>query len=253
MTDDIFYHLGFGKSSIKEQNLDSCIISGDPERAEVIATNHLKEARCISSHRGLKFFVGKTASGKHIISGTSGMGAPSLSIVVSELFMLGIRNFIRVGTSGSIQRHVKAGDLVVSQASLCAQGTANDIAPISFPAAADPELSLALFRSAQELKFKTHIGVTASVDSFYEGQERYDGAKKKLLRKNIGLMEEYRELGILNFEMESGTLFKMGLVYGFKAACICAVVAERAQSEKVDQSKISEAVDHAIKVAVNCL
>ena len=42
-----------------------------------------------------------------------------------------------------------------------------------------------------------------------------------------GVTEEYRRLGILNYEMEAGTLFKMGLVYGFAAGCVCAVLAER--------------------------
>jgi uridine phosphorylase len=50
--------------------------------------------------------------------------------------------------------------------------------------------------------------------------------------------------------MESGTLFKMASVYGFRAACICAVVAQRVDSEQVILEKKDTAVQNAIKVAV---
>lgn len=253
MTSEVFYHLGFGQKSFSGKAPTTCILSGDPERAERIAKEHLKNSSLLSEHRGLKFFSGETPSGELVISGTSGMGASSMSIIVNELYMLGVRKIIRVGTSGSIQASVKTTDIVISQAALCTQGAADDIAPRAFPAAADPKLSLALCEAANELKLRFHMGVTASVDTFYEGQERSDGAKSSLMRKHQGLIEEYRNLGVLNFEMESGSLFKMGLVYGFQAACVCAIIAERNKSESVEREKIAESVDNAIQVAVKSI
>ena len=59
----------------------------------------------------------------------------------------------------------------------------------------------------------------ASVDTFFEGQERSESsANPHLLRRLRGMIDEYQGLGVLNFEMEAGTLFKMGAVYGFAAA-----------------------------------
>ena len=75
-------------------------------------------------------------------------------------------------------------------------------------------------------------------------------ANKTLLRHLQGVTDEYRALGILNFEMESGTLFKMGGVYGFAAACVCAVIANRTQSEHPDLDAKDRAVRDAIRVAL---
>ena len=53
--------------------------------------------------------------------------------------------------------------------------------------------------------------------------------------------------------MEAGTLLKMGSVYGFQAGCICAVVAQRNDSEDVVLEAKDEAVRQAIQVAVGAL
>ncbi len=74
-----------------------------------------------------------------------------------------------------------------------------------------------------------------------------------LLRSLQGMTEEYRQLGILNFEMEAGTLFKMGLVYGFAAGCVCAVLAERLVAEEVDMSVKQSAEAAAVQVALKAL
>ena len=50
--------------------------------------------------------------------------------------------------------------------------------------------------------------------------------------------------------MEAGTLFKMGSVYGFQAACVCGVVAQRTESEEVVLGGKDTAVENAIRVAV---
>lgn len=50
--------------------------------------------------------------------------------------------------------------------------------------------------------------------------------------------------------MEAGTLFKMGSVYGFRAACVCGVVAQRTESEEVVLEGKDAAVEHAIQVAL---
>jgi uridine phosphorylase len=163
---------------------------------------------------------------------------------------LGIRQVIRVGTCGSIQDDIPAGSVVISQAALCRQGAANDIAPVEYPAVADPFLTVALVQAARELGVEYHLGITASVDTFYEGQERIDSANPYLMRYLQGITAEYRRLNILNYEMECGTLFKMAGVYQFAAACICGVIAQRTSSEEVLLEQKEDAIENAIAVAV---
>jgi uridine phosphorylase len=248
--DDRLYHIGFGQDDLGSQPPTIALLSGDPERARLIGQNYLQDVRLLSENRGLSSYLGSLPNGRKILSATSGMGAPSLSIVVNELVQVGIRQIIRIGTCGSIQAHVPVGSLVITSAALCRQGAANDIAPVEYPAAADPFLTVALVKAAQELEVEHYVGITASVDTFYEGQERTDSANPYLLRSLQGITEEYRRLNILNYEMECGTLFKMAGVYNFAAACICGVVAQRSVGENVILEQKDVAVKNAIAVAV---
>jgi uridine phosphorylase len=246
----VLYHIGFGKEDLGEQPPTTVLLCGDPKRASLISQFYLQSSHLLSDNRGLNSYIGTLHNGKPIISATSGIGAPSLSIVVNELIQIGIRQIIRVGTCGSIQDYVLPGSIVISSAALCQQGAANDIAPVEYPAAADPFLTVAIAKAAKKLGVEHHIGITASVDTFYEGQERTDSANPYLIRKLHGITQEYRYLNILNYEMECGTLFKMASVYGFKASCVCAVIAQRTLSEEVIVECKDVAIDNAIKVAL---
>jgi uridine phosphorylase len=248
------YHIGFGREDLGTSPPAIAFLSGDPDRARHIAQTYLRNGRILSENRGLNSYLGYLSNGQPLLSATSGMGAPSLSIVVNELIQVGIAQIIRIGTCGSIQPQVKVGSIVITQASLCRQGAANDIAPVEYPAAADPFLTVALVEAAASLGFEYHLGITASVDTFYEGQERTDSsANPYLLRHLQGITEEYQKLNVLNYEMESGTLFKMAGVYGFAAACVCGVVAQRAESETVVLEQKEEAVERAIQTAVRAM
>jgi uridine phosphorylase len=248
-----FYHIGFGREDLGESPPLLAFLSGDPERARHIAQDApgVTLERKLSENRGLNSYLARLPNGRPFLSATSGMGAPSLAIVVNELAQVGIRAIIRVGTSGSIQPDVAMGSVVISRAALARQGAADDIAPREYPAAANPFLTLALVNAARTLNVDWHIGVTASVDTFFEGQERLESSHNKaLLRSLRGVTEEYRNLGVLNFEMESGTLFKMGGVYHVATACICAIIAARTQSEAPDLAAKDRAVRDAIRVAL---
>ncbi len=142
------------------------------------AETYLQNARLLSDYRGLNSYLGYLDNSTPILLATSGMGAPSLSIVVNELIQVGIKTIIRIGTCGAIQNRIKIGDIIISQAALCRQGAANDIAPPEYPAVADPFLTVALVKSAQFLGVNYHVGITASV---YLPWESYNSAK--LLRE----------------------------------------------------------------------
>lgn len=247
----MFYHIGFSKQDLGKNPPEIALLSGEPERSRHIAYTYLQNVKLLSEYRGLHSYLGYLANGKPLLISTSGMGAPSLSIVVNELVQVGIKKIIRIGTCGSIQPHVKVGSVVISQGALCRQGAANDIAPLEYPAVADPFLTVALVTTAQKLQYSYHLGITASVDTFYEGQERSESSANPHLQSWLsGITTQYRNLNILNYEMEAGTLFKIASVYGFAAACICAVVAQRNEGENILIQEKKLAVARAIEIAV---
>ena len=248
------YHIGFGKSDLGGNIPKTVLLSGEPERSQYIAHTYLQNVKLLSEYRGLNSYLGNLSDGKPVLIATSGMGASSLSIVVNELVQVGIKQFIRIGTCGSIQPNVSVGSIVVSQAALCRQGAALDIAPPEYPAVSDPYLTLGLVETARKLNIPYHLGITASVDTFYEGQERTESSANPYLQSWLtGITATYRNLNILNYEMEAGTLLKMAGVYGFAAACVCAVVAQRTEAETIVVADKDSTVNKAIEVAVGSL
>ncbi|MGD0211576.1 MAG: uridine phosphorylase [Desulfomonilia bacterium] len=215
MADAPKYHIGFSQSDLGADPPLCVLLCGDPDRIRKIAGGFpgIKQVRLLSEKRGLVSFFASTEQGMPLLLATSGMGAPSMSIVVNELYQVGIRLIIRVGTTGSIQE--------------------------------------ALVKAARELGVDWHLGITASVDTFFEGQGRtLTSANTHLLRRLQGITEEYAHLNILNYEMECGTLFKMAGVYGFAAGCVCAVIDDRTTGEAVDLSVKDKAESDAIRVAL---
>ncbi len=248
------YHIGFETAALGDNQPEIALLSGEPERTGKIAHTYLQNVKLLSKYRGLHSYLGDLSPHQAILVATSGMGAPSTSIVVNELIQIGIKKIIRIGTCGSIQSHVKVGDIVISQAALCRQGAANDIAPLEYPAVADPFLTVALVETAQKLGINYHLGITASVDTFYEGQERIESSANPNLQSHLlGITEQYRNLNILTYEMEAGTLLKMGGVYGFKVACVCAVVAQRNHQENIVVADKDLAVSRAIEVVIKTI
>jgi uridine phosphorylase len=245
------YHVGFGLDDLPSPAPTFAFLSGDPDRARRVAFDNCTDVKVLSEHRGLNSYIG-FLDGVAVLSCTSGMGGPSTSIVVNELAQLGVKTIVRIGTTGSIQPHVFPGSVVITQASLSRHGAANDIAPVEYPAAADPFVTVALVEAARAVGVDHHLGVTASVDTFFEGQERTaSSANPTLLRSMQGVTAEYRALGILNYEMESGTLLKQCLVYGIRAGCVLAVVAQRTEAERVVLDVKDTAERAAIAVAVS--
>ena len=248
------YHIGFGLDDLTQLGKPGptlVLLSGDPNRSRHIAHERLTNAITLSENRGLHAYLAMLPNGKPVICATSGMGGPSASIVLNELAQIGMRTIIRVGTTGSIQAHVPVGSVVISSGALRRQGAALDIAPIEYPAIADPFLTVALASAAGSAGIEHYVGITASVDTFFEGQERTaSSANPVLLRRLVGMTEEYRSLGILNYEMEAATVFTACSVYAMSAGCVCGVIAQRTVGENVVFAQKNNAIEDAITVAI---
>src|SRR5206468_11160313 len=101
------------------------LLPGDPNRATRIAERFdggLAATRRVNDHRQMLGYTG-TYKGTPVSVQTSGMGTPSLSIVVEELLRLGAKRLIRVGTCGGIGRGIRTGDLVIVAAATPFDGT----------------------------------------------------------------------------------------------------------------------------------
>ncbi len=247
------YHLRLNKKMIR--GAKTVLLPGDPARVEPIAravaaalsggftllASNREFTTCLAGPRGARVLVTST-----------GIGGPSTSIAVDELAQIGVKTFIRVGTTGAIQGRIKDGDCVISTGAVRLDGASTHYAPIEFPAVASFDVVSALIRSATKHGVRFHAGVTASSDTFYPGEERKDSYRKYLLRRFRGATEELRELHVLNYEMESSTLFTMTASMGLRGGCVTGVV-NRGSIGKITKEALRKGTENAIKVAVGSL
>ena len=86
---------------------------GDPRRATYIAETFFDPgAELVNEERGMLGYTG-TFNGHPISVQSTGMGSPSIAIVVEELIMLGAQRLIRVGTCGAIRPGMHMADTVI--------------------------------------------------------------------------------------------------------------------------------------------
>jgi purine-nucleoside phosphorylase len=172
------------------------LLPGDPNRATWIAEKFdggPGAARQVSSHRGLLGYTG-TYKGVPVSVQTSGMGAPSISIVVEELLRLGARRLIRVGTCGGIGPGVKTGEIVVASSAAPVDGaTRTYLHGDPYAPTADFQLVRSLVDVAVARGQQPHIGQVATVDVFYNPDPDY--------------VTKWRSRGVLAFEMETSVLY----------------------------------------------
>jgi len=218
------------------------LLPGDPGRVARIA-RYWDEARLVGDHRGFVSYTGRY-KGVGISAVSTGIGGPSTAIVVEELLGLGAHTFIRVGTTGAIVDYIDVGDLVINIASVRMEGASKAYVMPEYPAVASLDVTLALIFAAENLGVKYHVGIGASTDSFYVGQER-PGFKGYIPPWSRGLVELLRSVRVLNFEMEASTIFTLANIYRARAGSVCAVVASRPKDILVPEA----GVDNAIKVA----
>ncbi len=224
------YHLGLETGAIEGARI--AFLPGDPGRVNRLAQIIDPDYRELQFHREYRTSWVNCQGVKAIVTST-GIGGPSTAIAVEELAQLGIKIFIRLGTTGAIQPDIALGDFIVATSAVRLEGTSHHYAPPSYPAVADWELVSLLTDACHGLNFKAHNGICASSDSFYPGQERYQTYNGYIIRDFQNSLEEWRRLNVLNYEMEAATLFTMASVFKLKAAAVLAVIAQRTETEQV--------------------
>ncbi len=225
------------------------LLPGDPNRATRIAElfdGGLAASRLVNDHRGMLGYTG-TFKGTPVSVQTSGMGTPSLSIIVEELLRLGARRLIRVGTTGGIGRGVRTGDLVIATAAAPVDGaTRTYLRGDPYAPAADFDLTRALVDAARVAGVQPHIGLIATVDVFYNPDEDY--------------VTKWRARHVLGFEMEAAALFTLASRAAaagddVRAACILTVSDTLSEEETSEGTYLSlddleQATDRMIEIAL---
>lgn len=189
-------------------------LPGSDGRAERIA-GRFTDMKVREHARGHNLYTGSIERHGQVVdvgSISTGMGCPSLDIIVNELFRLGARRFLRVGTCGSLQsKWLRAGSLVVATAAVRDEATSRNYLPLEVPAVASLEMVLAAREAvtARALSDRTHFGVVHCKDSLFA---REFGAGP-MAAANAEYMRVLEEAGVLASEMESSQLFTLAALF----------------------------------------
>ncbi|MCL1805626.1 MAG: nucleoside phosphorylase [Clostridiales bacterium] len=238
------YHIGIDDA----HGAKLALLPGDPGRVEKIAQK-LANPRFYSQKREYTIWLGELV-GKTVMVMSTGMGGPSTAIGVEELFMSGVRDFIRVGTCGGMDLNVLGGDVVIATGAIRMEGTTKEYVPIEFPAVANLDVTNALVAAAKEKGYPSHTGIVQCKDSFY-GQ--HDPSRMPAGDELMGKWKAWIKARCLASEMESSTLYIVSQILGARAGCALSVVwnQERANAglSNPENHDPERAIDVAIRAA----
>jgi uridine phosphorylase len=192
------YHVNLKRGDVGKYVL----LPGDPGRCEVIAS-YFDDAKYVTTHREYVTYTG-TLDGVPVSVTSTGIGGPSAAIAMEELVRCGADTFLRVGTSGHIQKTFKSGDLAILTGAVRDEGTSKHYMPIEFPAVANIDMVQALIAAAEKTGATYQVGIAQSKDSFY-GQHEPErmGVANQLLER----WRAWEVGGVLCSEMEAAPLF----------------------------------------------
>src|SRR3954452_24151138 len=215
------------------------LLPGDPLRAKWIAETFLEDATCYSEVRGLYGFTG-TWQGRPVSVQGSGMGQPSMSIYVNELFAeYDVQSIVRVGSCGALIERLAIRDIVLA-AGACTDSSMNRIRfhGLDFAPVADFGLLRAAHdAAARRTDVTTHVGLIYSSDSFYNPRA-------------AELTKPLVDHGVLAVEMEASALYTLAASYGRKALAVCTVSDHIVTGEETTAAEREQTFGAMVEIAL---
>jgi len=182
---------------------DTVLLPGDPLRAKWIAETYFDNPVQVNGVRNCLGYTG-TYNGKDISVQAGGMGMPSNSIYITELFKFyNVKTIIRVGSCGGIAKHIKVGDIVAATTASTDSSMGKNLIPgFQYSPSADFEL---LNSFVKQCPF-THVGGITSNDYFYQPNENW--------------WKDCQKYGILAVEMETYMLYTLAAQFNRRALSV---------------------------------
>lgn len=218
------------------------LLPGDPLRARWIAETFLEDATCYSEVRGMYGYTG-TYRGERVSVQGSGMGLPSLSIYVTELFAeYDVRSVVRVGSCGALTEDLALRDLVIASGA-CTDSSMNRIRfeGLDYAPVADFDLLRAAHDAytARDLQVAAKVGLIFSGDTFYS-------PRPELTRR----MADY---GVLAVEMEASALYTLAAEFGRRALAVCTVSDHIVTGEQTTAQERQETFTDMVGIALDAM
>ena len=148
-------------------------------------------------------------AGKRVTVGNGGRFAPDTAMTTEILCAAGAESLIRLGTCGSLQDHVKIGDLVIVTGAIRGEGATSYYVPRSFSTVADPQIVRALQQAAESLQARCHLGWIFTTDALFQ--------------ETPELIQELNEQNVSSIDMVTSTFLTLAQLRQKRAGAILAV------------------------------
>jgi len=276
--DGSIYHLCL----LPHQIADTIITVGDPERVDEV-TKYFDEVEFTIKRREFHTQTG-SYKGKRLTVISTGIGTDNIDIVFNELDALANIDFekrevkqklkklkfIRIGTSGAIQKNLPINSLIATKTaigfdSLLHFYKSETIQDTKMASEVYQQMAMSNFKgkpyvvkgskklikhftSSEEIK----TGLTATNVGFYAPQGRILRAElqdENFMQKLTDF--KYEKLKVTNLEMETSGIYGMARLLGHKAISLNAILANRITGEFSPNP--AEIVDKLIKLTLNKL
>lgn len=189
---------------------ETVLLPGDPQRAKWVADTFLEDVTCYNTVRGMFGYTGTYKGNKVSVQGT-GMGVPSISIYVNELFKeFGVKTAIRVGSAGGLTENVKVRDIVIAMTSSTdSSSNRHEMNNWDYAPAANFDLLRDAAASAVKNGFSHHVGGIVTSDRFYA--------------TDTAPLMRIAEHGALCVEMETSALYTLAARYNRRALTVLTI------------------------------
>ncbi|MFX0115075.1 MAG: nucleoside phosphorylase [Candidatus Hodarchaeota archaeon] len=239
------YHLNVAPGEVS----DYLLLAGDPGRVEK-AAQFFDSIDFETKNREFVTITGSIDGETYSVMST-GIGTDNMEIVLVELCNVVEKpTVIRIGSCGSLRAEVELGSLVISTGAVRLENTSLFFVNEGYPSIATAEIVMALVEAAEGMEYPYEVGLTASASGFYGAQGR-DIPGFPVRYPN--LPEELAKMNVINFEMESSTLFSLASLRGFSAGAICAVYANRPHNAFISPEVKKKAEKRCIRTGLEAL
>jgi uridine phosphorylase len=147
--------------------------------------------------------------GKRVTVGNGGRFAPDTAMTTEILCAAGAEILLRIGSCGSLQDHVKIGDLVIVTGAIRGEGTTSYYVPKNFSTLAHPDIVRGLQQAAESLQVRYHLGRIFTTDALFQ--------------ETPELIQELREQNVSSIDMVTSTFLTIAQLREKKAGAMLAV------------------------------
>lgn len=225
---------------------EQAVLVGDRGRV-ALAAEILDNTVVHNEDRGLTTATG-WYRGRRITVTAFGMGAPIAAVVLHELRDLGVREFVRLGTTMSIGA-ASLGDFVVAHGAVRGENTSRTYLPVEYPAVPDLPLTRRLEESVTALGLPLTTGLYASFDGFYTEMFETGTGEQAIAARYAVLASR----GVVAVDMETSAVLVAARALGVSAASLCLASVAGVTNEKLEPAPRLEAEAALLRAGLDAL